>query len=301
MAKTDIKQTNSKVEVQGILSEKNLVVEGDVIKGSLTIQTSDVNFVSFQVFQSKMTKAGKVNSVYTGLETINNTYKSIAEVGAEEATRVAVAKGEINPQTYFDAKGKHDSVRFKSSFFNRMNPEDIVPQAKFEQEVYIKAIIPEVKTSGEDVGEETGRAIVRGWTVNYNGELEAIELIAPAEDGIADAVLSSFSVGQTVEFYGNIENNRITREEIIPVKIGKPKINTITTYKNELVIVNASDEYEEGVFRVPYSADVIAKAEVEREATLAEKEAKAKNGEGNTGASAGQKPAAASGRTLPTW
>ena len=53
--------------------------------------------------------------------------------------------------------------------------------------------------------------------------------------------------------------------------------------------------------RVPYSADVIAKAEVEREATLAEKEAKAKNGEGNTGASAGQKPAAASGRTLPTW
>lgn len=301
MAKTDIKQTNSKVEVQGILSEKNLTIEGDVIKGSLTIQTSDVNFVSFQVYQSKMTKAGKVNSVYTGLETINNTYKSIAEVGVEEATRVSVTKGEINPETYFDAKGKHDKIKFKSSFYNRMNPEDIVPQAKFEQEIYIKAIIPEVKTSGEDVGEETGRAIVRGWTVDYNGQLQAIELIAPAEDGIADAVLSSFSVGQTVEFYGNIENNRITREEIIPVKIGKPKVNTITTYKNELVIVNASDEYEEGVFRVPYSADVIGKAEVEREAILAEKEGKAKNGEGNTGASAGQKPAAASGRALPTW
>lgn len=301
MAKTNIRQTKSKVEVQGTLSEKNLTIEGDVIKGSLTIQTSDVNFVTFQVYQNKMTKAGKVNSVYTGLETINTMYKSIAEVGQDEATRVAVTNGEINPSTYFDAKGKHDNVKFKSSFFNRMENKDIDPKATFEQEIYIKAIIPEVKTSGEDVGEETGRAIVRGWTVDYNGGLQAIELIAPVEDGIADAILSSFTVGQTVEFYGNIENNRITREEVIPVKIGKPKINTITTYKNELVITNASAEYEEGVFRVPYEADVIAKAEVEREASLAEKEGKAKSGEGASGASAGQKPSNSSGKALPTW
>lgn len=299
--KTNIKQTNSKVVVQGILSEKNLTFEDDVVKGSLTIQTSDVNFVTFNVYQAKMTKAGKPNMVYTGLETINSGYKTIAEVGLDEATRVSVTKGEIAPETYFDAKGKHDRVKFKSSFFSRMNAEDITPQAKFEQEVYIKAIIPEIKTTGEDAGEETGRAIVRGWTVDYNGELQFIELIAPVEDGIADAVLSSFAVGQTVEFYGDIQNNRITKEEIIPVKIGKPKINVTTVYKNELVITNASEEYEEGVFRVPYDADVIKKAEIERESSLIEKENKAKGVAATTGASNGQKPTTATNRALPTW
>lgn len=287
MAETNLRQANAKASVAGVVSEKSLEVvteEGKTkIKGFVTVKTSDVNFVKFNVNVSEKTKAGTDNKAYPGIVTVMNEYKSIAEVGEEAASRVKVT-GDISP---FTGRDGNNVVSYKTNFFNRQRePED--PKAEFSIELFISGINPEM----DNEGIETGRTIVSGWMPTYNG-IEPIELVAEGEVG--QAVESSFEPGQTVEFYGDIVNNRIETVTEIPVKIGKPRKKIDVKVKNDLIITGASEAYEEGVsVEAPYNAETIQAAIQERKNRLEELKAKSQGG-----TKASTKPSgAAHGRTL---
>ena len=286
---TNLRQSNSKVTVEGIVSEKDLKVvteEGKTrIEGNVTLKTSDTNFIRFNVRVNEKTNAGAENRTYTGIETVMNEYKTIAEVGEEEADKVRVS-GDLNIFTGQNGT----SVNYRGNFFNRLkNPDEYEPKAEFSVETFISSIVPEV--NGE--GDETGRVVVNGWVPTYSG-IEPIKLVA--EGDVAAAVDGTFEPGQTVEFYGDVVNSRVEKITEIPVAIGKPRRKVETSFKNELIITGASEAYEEGVsVEKPYEADVIKAAIQERQNRLEEAKAKAQNA---------NKPAAAkpsamkSGRSL---
>ena len=292
MAETNLRQANAKAFVHGVVSEKDLKVvteEGkNKITGHLTVKTSDVNFVKFNVNVNEKTNAGTDNKTYAGIQTVMNEYKSIAEVGEEEATKVRVT-GDISP---FTGKNGEKIVSYKSNFFNRLKAdEEYEPKAEFSIELFISDINPELDTEGV----ETGRTIVSGWIPTYNNGIEPIDLVAEGE--VAQAIDSGFEVGQTVEFYGEIINNRIETVTEIPVKIGKPRKKVTVEIKNDLIITGASEAYEDGITpELPYDADTIQAAIQERKNRLEEVKAKAQSG---TNATGNAKPSgAAHGRSL---
>ena len=291
MAETNLRQANAKAFVEGVVSEKDLKVvteEGkNKITGHLTVKTSDVNFIKFNVNVNEKTKNNTDNKTYAGIQTVMNEYKSIAEVGEEEATRVKVS-GDISP---FTGKNGEKIVSYKSNFFNRLKAdEEFEPKAEFSIELFISGINPELDTEGV----ETGRTIVSGWMPTYNG-IEPIDLVAEGE--VAQAIDAGFEVGQTVEFYGEIINNRIETVTEIPVKIGKPRKKVTVEIKNDLIITGASEAYEEGITpELPYEADTIQAAIQERANKLEEEKAKAQSGAKTTN---NAKPSgAAHGRSL---
>lgn len=290
--KTNLRQANAKALIAGVVSEKELKVtteEGKTkISGHITVKTSDVNFIKFNVSVNEKTNNGTDNKCYAGIQTVMNEYQSIAEVGEENATEIKVT-GDISPFTGQDGK---KIVSYKSNFFNRLKSgEELVPNSEFAIEMFISSINPEMTTEGE----ETGRTIVSGWMPTYNG-IEPIELIAEGE--VAQDIDSGFEPGETVEFYGEIVNNRIETVEEIPVKIGKPRKKVTVEYKNDLIINGASEAYAEGITKdLPYDADTIKAAIQERENRLAEAKAKAQTG--SSGATGSAKPSGkAKGRTL---
>lgn len=289
--KTNVRQANTKAFVVGTLSEKSLEVkteEGKTrIEGYLTIKTSDVNFVKFSVKINEKTNAGADNKCYAGIETVMNEYHSIAEVGEEEATKVKVS-GDVNLFTGRDGK---PAVAYKSNFFNRIKTDDeFEPKAEFTIETYITNISPELDSDGA----ETGRMTVTGWCPSYNG-IEPVELVAEGDTG--KAIEDTFHAGQTVEFYGDIINNKIETITEIPVAIGKPRRKVETTYKNDLIINGASEAYEEGVSQeAPYEDSVIEAALQERKNKM--EEAKAKAQSGSKPAVAAKPSGAAHGRSL---
>lgn len=289
---TNLRQSNAKVFIEGLVSEKDLTVKTEdgktKISGSLTVKTSDVNFVKFNINANEKTNAGTDNKCYAGLVTVMNDYKTIAEVGETEADKVRVS-GDLN--LYTSAQSGANIVGFKSNFFNRVKAnEEFEQKAEFSVETFISSIIPEVNTDGD----ETGRILVKGWVPTYNG-IEPITLVA--EDDIASAVESTFEPGQTVEFMGDIINNRIEIVTEIPMAIGKPKKKVKFDYKNELVITGASTPYEEGETpEKPYEADVIKAAIQERTNKLEEAKAKAQSGQKTT--TNARPSGAAKGRTL---
>lgn len=291
MAETNLRQANAKVFVQGVVSEKDLKVvteEGKTkVTGFITVKTSDVNFVKFNVNVNEKTASGAVNKTYAGIQTVMNEYKSIAEVGEENATKVKVT-GDISP---FTGKNGEKIVSYKSNFFNRLkSDEELEAKSEFSIELFISGITPEITSEGE----ETGRTIVSGWMPTYNG-IEPIDLVAEGE--VAQAIDSGFDVGQTVEFYGDVVNNRIETITEIPVKIGKPRKKVSVEIKNDLIITGASEAYEKDITpELPYEADTIQAAIQERTNRLEEAKAKAQSGTKNTG---NAKPSgAAHGRTL---
>lgn len=245
---TNLRQANAKATAVGVVSEKDLkIVTEDgknKVTGHITVKTSDVNFVKYNVNVNEKTKAGTDNKTYAGIQTVMNEYKSIAEVGEEEATKVRVI-GDISPFT--DKQSGEKKVAYKSNFFNRLKAdEDYEPHAEFAVELFISGINPELDADGV----ETGRIVVSGWMPTYNG-IEPIDLVAEGEVG--QAVDSGFEVGQTVEFYGDIINNRIETVTEIPVKIGKPRKKVSVEIKSDLLITGASEAYEEGITpELPY-------------------------------------------------
>lgn len=291
---TNLRQADAKVNVEGVVAELSLNEEMDAtlgcnkVSGYLTVKTSDTNFVRFNININEKTKAGAENKAYAGIKTVMNDYRSIDAVGEEDADKVRV-NGDLNP--YHSIQTGQDVLGYKSNFFNRVIGE-YNPHAEFDVEMFIANITPEIDKEGE----ETGRLLVKGWVPQYNNGVEPLTLVVPED--LADAVDSTFERGQTARFYGDVINDRVVIKREVPVAIGKPKVETRTITKNELIVTGATEPYEEGVSQEkPYPADTIKAAIQARKDRIESK----KNME-NSGAAArraGTRPSgAARGRSL---
>ena len=293
---TNLRQADAKVTVAGIVSDKKLEMKTEngvrTIEGTITIKTSDTNFVQMRVRCADKKKDGTENKTFTGVMTVMNEYKSIADNGADEADRVRTS-GQIN--LFRNNNNGNEIVSYTSNFFNRIKPnQDYEPKAEFEVEMYIKTLVPEMNKDGE----ETGRYKIVGWIPTFNG-IEPLELFVPEE--LADVVSNTYEPKQTARFYGEIVQN-VTYETIErPMAFGVKK-ETKANFINELVVTGGSPAYnaetEEEVVKggnqIPYNPDTIQAAIEERDRRIKEEQNKPK-----TNTTANNKPSgAARGRQL---
>ena len=293
---TNLRQADAKVSVCGIVSDKKLEMKTEngvrTIEGTITIKTSDTNFVQMRVRCADKKKDGSENKTFTGVMTVMNEYKSIADDGADEADRVRTS-GQIN--LFRSNNNGNEIVSYTSNFFNRIKPnQDYEPKAEFEVEMYIKTLVPEINKDGE----ETGRYKIVGWIPTFNG-IEPLELFVPEE--LADVVSNTYEPKQTARFYGEIVQN-VTYETIErPMAFGVKK-ETKANFINELVVTGGSPAYnaetEEEVVKggnqIPYNPDTIQAAIEERDRRIKEEQNKPKTNTANN-----TKPSGASrGRTL---
>lgn len=293
--KTNLRQANTKATAVGLLTDKKLEIKTDPkdgekhIEGTVTVKTSDKNFVTFSVYSKEKKKNGEENKAYAGLVTVMNEFQSVADVG-DNADYIRV-NGQLNP---YRGQNGNEVIGYRGSFFNRIrNAENIEPEACFETEMFIQSIVPEMGKDADGEMTETGRLKITGWVPTYNG-IEPVDLIVPED--LADACENTYEPGQTVEFYGDIINNSIEETIEKPVAFGKPKKEVRRTYVNELIVTGGSDAYEdEEGDHVPYDADAIKGAIADRNAAIEEAKNKAKTG---AGAGNARPSGARHGRTL---
>lgn len=235
MENTNLRQSIANARATGVVSEINLAQKKDkngkdVITGTVVIKVSDTNSITYRVYASKTTKAGEENPAWAGLQTVMSTYRSIAEVGEANATKVHV-NGQYAPSTYVSQMGmlREGIPQYRTSFFSEVKGE-FHPMAEIEVELFIRNIVPEIKDD-----EETGRKLLNGWINLYNG-LEPVTLIVPADmaDGISD-----YEPGTTAIFFADVVNTETVKE--VPVRLGKPR--KVVSHVSELVI-NGAEEPE---------------------------------------------------------
>ena len=299
--KTNLRQANTKATAVGLLTDKKMEIKTDPktgekhIEGTVTVKTSDKNFITFTVYSKEKKNDKTDNKTYAGFITVMNEFQSVVDAG-DNADYIRV-NGQLNP---YRGQNGNEIIGYRGSFFNRIrNIENLETDASFEVEMFIQSIVPEMGKDTDGEMSETGRLKITGWVPTYNG-IEPVDLIVPED--LADACENTYEPGQTVEFYGDIINNSI--EEIIekPVAFGKPKKEVRRTYINELIVTSGSEPYdgneETDKDHVPYDRGAIEGAIAERNTAIEEAKNKAKNG--NTGgAGRGATPSGrAHGRTL---
>lgn len=240
---TSLRQAEAIVRVTGLVAENKLEQkkdkEGkDIITGQLSIKVDDVTTIPIRAYAKAKTKDGNDNSVYKGLKTVIDTYKSIADVGEEEATKVRVSKGQLGHNMFVTKTGQVvEDYQLSSNFFTS-DPKNYEPKKEFEVELFVKNVRDEVVK-----GEPTGRAIIDGVLVMYQGEVAPITLVA--NEDLAEDVKSEVSSGETRRFYGEIVNTAKEIKKEVHVAIGKPRTETTYEYKKELVITNVTEAYDD--------------------------------------------------------
>lgn len=272
--KTSLRQADAKAVTVGVISDKNLEIKTEDgvrrIEGTVTVKTDPTNFVQWRVNCAEKTKENEINKTFAGLMTVFNEYKSIADVGDDEADIVRVT-GQINP--YRSRNNGNEIISYNGKFFTRIKKnQEVEPKAEFEVELFIKSLVPEMKD-----GEETGRYKIIGWMPTYNG-IEPMELIVPEE--LASAVEDNYEPKQTAKFYGNIVQNVTYTTIEKPMAFGVRK-ETKSNFVNELVVTGGTLPYDDEPTgenddkkNIPYDPDVINAAIAERDREIQEKQNK---------------------------
>ena len=147
---TNLRQAENKVTVVGILAEKDLK-EGKnqsngkkTFEGYVSIKVDDINQVRLNIRVDETKKDGDPNPAYENLTKFNQDTASIAEVGEENASRVATYSAQLNP--YHSTQTGKDTLGYRTSFIglNRETEEGQPkwdPRAEGEVEVFIQNIM----------------------------------------------------------------------------------------------------------------------------------------------------------------
>ena len=310
----DKKEKNAKknsVHLTGFLKENLLekITDKDgkeVIRGSMTIATSSIDSHKVTFYASRFDKDGNETEAYKNLEEmlpektisvasyLKNTPTAIFDTAANGSTKLwAQARFE----EYAKRKGEREDSSvflrgFKAGFKTASDKSPFVPRAEFSVDVYLNDIKEEVVEE-----KETGRLLIEGIIVSYNGMAHKIDFVAPAEDGIADYIRANYKVGDTVTLNGDVLNIYEKRaveddkeEEAFFGRSAGKQYETV--FVRERRIRGGSKtpihQGEEG----SYSTKEVKKALVNREAKMVEngKKSKDNKGEGQTSPAAPEQP-----------
>lgn len=237
---TNLRQSKTKVELEGILSSKKLEESKNdkginVIKGNLVLKIDDINSISVGVYIAEKTSKGEINKAYDGIKTVMNEYKPIADVGEEAADRVHT-NADFN--TYKN-QNNMDVVSYRSNFFTRIN-RALDPKRKFTAEVFIKSKTPEMVN-----GEPSGRIKLVGIAPGYNGTINILTMFCPVsnefDENFAEHADDLFEVGSTYKIDGEVVNARV--EKKVTAALGK--VEGDVEYRNELIVTGSTSAYED--------------------------------------------------------
>lgn len=254
MSNTVLREAFNRVDVTGVLAEKNLEVKTfngkEAITGDLIVKTGENSFVKLKVFTNRLTQNGSESKAYKAFETVMREYKSIAETGDEEVADKVSAFGKLSEgKPYMNQQ--NEVVTFISnqlSFISRVTDmSKYEPSAKWQGEVFVQGYKNELKKVGEDM-EETGRKIMAVAVPTYGGKAFTMDLVLEG-DG-AEWFEDNVERNSTVKVYCDIINRT---EKIVQGStsggFGRREPQVFTKTINEKVVIGADDAYptyEEG-------------------------------------------------------
>ena len=282
MSKDIMTQANNKVNVVGKLldvdiNEGTLGDSRKYKRANITVRVTqtyggreETSEIPVSMFAAQRTLQDKPNPGYTQIENLAEM-KTAQNVGIDNADTVRISGANIRENNFISRNSGQliHGWQINTSFINTGSTADV---ASFVMDVYIMDMKPETDREGD----ETGRLIIKGAVVQYNGKLDVIDFIVENPDTV-DYIERNWNIDDTVEVRGRI---RVTAVEEKPKATesswGEDVPEATTRTVRELIITKGSDEgYEE---EFAYSKADIKKAFNVRKALIEQMQLDAKKG-----------------------
>ena len=195
----------------------------------------EINEIELSMFASKYTNAGKAHPGYKNIQDMK-TWKTVQEYGEDMADTIRTTTGSLR-ENYFVTKGGQfiDGWRINTSFTSLGGKGEL---ATFVADIFIMDMHDELDSDGDP----TGRLIVKGGLVQYNGKLDVIEFIAEGHDQV-DYITRNWEINDTVQVKGRIRyTSKETARPATESSWGEDIPEATTRKVRELIITTGSDE-----------------------------------------------------------
>ena len=264
MSKDIMNQATNKINIAGKLLDATFG-EGKLNDGrhykraTITVRVTqtyggreETSEVPVSMFAAQYTQQNKPNPGYAQIEALQEM-KTAQNVGIDNADTVRITGANIRENNFVSRNSGQliNGWQINTSFINSGANTDV---ASFVIDIFIMDMHPEIDRNGD----ETGRLVIEGAIVQYQGKLDVIEFIVENPDTV-DYIERSWNINDTVEVKGRI---RVTAVEDKPAATesswGEDIPETSTRTVRELIITKGSDEPKEEEFA--YSRNDIQKA-----------------------------------------
>lgn len=209
------------------------------------------------LFATEFTSTGKPNPAMKSILDLEHM-NTAQNVGIDAAAQVRLTGASLQENNFVSRSGQLiNGWQIRGSFVNEAKVSDI---ATFVTDIVILDMHDEVDKEGDT----TGRLIIRGGVVQYNGRLDVIEFVVEGPEQV-EYISRNWENNATVTVKGRI---RVTsqEEEVTASGWGEEVPETTTRYVRELVIVTGDDAPKEEDFA--YDITDIKKAFNERKANI---------------------------------
>ena len=286
--------------IVGRLKEKkinfNRTAEGKVMATGYLVLATENQYgkgeVRVSVMQNALTKDNKENSLYKGLVTVDNEYKSLKETGDIETADLIKITGSLNDETYYSVKKGEfvEKIGTRATFVNRIERVDKSGETVEDKvNVALEGYIAEIKPANDELE-------VKFITIGYGGVAVPVTAFVPKE--LVVPFQGRHQVGQTTTLYiaivNTVETTKVEKEVGFGVGFGEKIERTII--KN-IIFGGGAINYNQA-----YTQDQVRQALALREVKLEEKKTKAIEKEakkGNNGSMTAGFGAPQGGFTVP--
>lgn len=196
--------------------------------------------IPVSMFCAKYTKTGSLNQGWTQFQDLKN-YKTVQNVGPEEATTVRVSGANIRENNFASRNGQLiNSWQINTSFIG--STSNVNETASFSLDIFIM----DMKDEEDREGDTTGRLEIKGALIQYGATLDVLNFVVE-DPGAVDFIRRNWNVNDTVTVKGRV---RVTAMEEKPVAAswGEDVPETSVRTIRELVITTGDDEGKEEDF-----------------------------------------------------
>lgn len=267
MAENQKKYINN-ITIKGMLAENNLEIKTtktgkEYIAGTIVVKTGENSLHKLKVNTYKLKKDGTVNSMFTGLVTVMETHKSIATHG-EEADAVEV-KAKLDIEDYKGRDGQ--MVKYVSkvvSSCSRIDKDTLEPEAKGTVHIIVDRKLMEVNKEGE----ETGRAVVKGYCKQFTGAVFPVDFVIENPKGVERIMQSDIEKSTVIQAGIRLDYSVIRTEKVTEYDFGEDQVDIFEKTINEIIITGLKIAEE----KLQISLEEFNKALTERQIMLDEKQ-----------------------------
>lgn len=221
---------------------------------------TETSEIPVEFFATEFTSKGAPNPALRNIQELK-LMNSAQNVGFNAASRVRLNGTSLVENAYVGRNGQLvDNWRIRGSFINKANQQADV--AVFVTDIFILSINEEVDAEGET----TGRLLIKGGIVQYNGRLDVVDFIAEGPDQV-QYISRNWEPNTTVTIRGRIRMTSQEKEEEVHSGGWGEDIPEMTTrLVRELIIITGDDEAKED--DLAYDPTEIKKAAIARKARI---------------------------------
>lgn len=205
----------------------------DYVAGKVMVETEPDNIIPVDFYQNVLKKDGNPNSVYKGVMTMINEFKTVAKDGRDAADVIEIDTAKLEENSFYgQGGGLVRGFRTTAPFYNRKANAD--PENSFIVTGIVVNMVEEIKNEVP-----TGTLFIDLLVIGYNNRGDVLRFTVEDEKGVK-YIQTSLDKGDEVKFAGKIVIAETKVERTEAAAFGGPIVEFDTRIERKLLVTSAT-------------------------------------------------------------